>query len=49
MKRYETYKDSGLEWIGEIPENWKSVKIKFITDIYTGNSLNSDLKILFES
>jgi type I restriction enzyme S subunit len=49
MKKYETYKDSGVKWIGEIPENWKSVKIKFITDIYTGNSLNSDLKILFES
>ena len=49
MKRYETYKDSGAEWIGEIPESWKTVKIKFITDIYTGNSLNSDLKILFES
>ena len=49
MKIYEKYKDSGAEWIGEIPESWKTVKIKFITDIYTGNSLNSDLKILFES
>lgn len=23
MQRYEKYKDSGVEWIGEIPEGWK--------------------------
>jgi type I restriction enzyme S subunit len=28
MKRYDSYKDSGIEWIGEIPENW-SVKKTF--------------------
>lgn len=28
MKKYEKYKDSGIEWIGEIPEHWRSVKIK---------------------
>ncbi len=22
MKRYETYKDSGIKWIGEIPKHW---------------------------
>jgi type I restriction enzyme S subunit len=22
-KRYERYKDSGVEWIGEIPEHWE--------------------------
>src|SRR5690606_6256480 len=22
MKRYEAYKDSGVDWIGEIPEGW---------------------------
>ena len=29
MKRYETYKDSGIEWLGEIPEHWKVVPLKF--------------------
>ncbi len=24
MERYEKYKDSGVEWIGEIPEHWNS-------------------------
>jgi len=30
-KRYERYKDSGVEWIGEIPEHWGVSKIKFTT------------------
>ena len=24
MKQYSTYKDSGVEWVGEIPERWSS-------------------------
>jgi type I restriction enzyme S subunit len=27
MKKYDSYKDSGIEWIGEIPEHWESWKI----------------------
>jgi type I restriction enzyme S subunit len=27
MKKYDNYKDSGIEWIGEIPENWEMWKI----------------------
>ncbi len=30
MKRYKAYKDSGVKWIGEIPEHWTSRKIKFL-------------------
>lgn len=29
MERYETYKDSGIEWLGEIPEDWKMRPIKY--------------------
>jgi type I restriction enzyme, S subunit len=28
MERYEKYKDSGVEWLGEIPEGWEKKKIK---------------------
>lgn len=28
MERYEAYKDSGVEWIGEIPEGWKIQRAK---------------------
>lgn len=31
MKKYGSYKDSGIEWIGEIPENWNLKKIKHTT------------------
>ena len=27
MKRYETYKDSGVQWLGEIPNHWEIDKI----------------------
>lgn len=33
MKRYEKYKPSGVEWIGEIPEHWESIKLKYIAKI----------------
>ena len=38
MKRYPKYKDSGVEWIGEIPNNWKVLKIKRLTSIKRGAS-----------
>ncbi|HHY42586.1 MAG TPA: hypothetical protein GX514_07045 [Thermoanaerobacterales bacterium] len=28
FKRYERYKDSGIEWIGEIPEHWEIIKLR---------------------
>ena len=30
--RYDKYKDSGIEWIGEIPEHWNLKRIKNICD-----------------
>jgi type I restriction enzyme S subunit len=29
-KKYERYKDTGVEWIGKIPEEWDLSKIKYI-------------------
>ena len=28
MKRYDKYKPSGIEWIGEIPQHWELKKIE---------------------
>ncbi|MDD2673917.1 MAG: restriction endonuclease subunit S [Flavobacterium sp.] len=36
MKKYDNYKDSGIEWIGEIPEHWNVKKLKFISKICNG-------------
>jgi type I restriction enzyme S subunit len=38
FKRYERYKDSGVEWIGEIPEHWEINKLKRLSNIITGNT-----------
>lgn len=29
-KKYPKYKDSGIEWIGEIPEGWKVLKMAWL-------------------
>ena len=31
MERYGAYKDSGVEWIGEIPAGWASERLKYLT------------------
>lgn len=30
MKRYESYKNSNIEWIGEIPNTWTKQKLKYL-------------------
>lgn len=38
-KPYPKYKDSGIEWLEEIPEHWEVKKIKFLTkNIQTGST-----------
>lgn len=33
---YEVYKDSGVEWLGQIPEHWEIKRFKFISNIQKG-------------
>ena len=37
-KKYPKYKDSGVEWLGEIPEDWNKTKLKFLGFTYGGLS-----------
>ena len=32
VRKYDTYNDSGIEWIGEIPQNWKLLRLQFCLD-----------------
>jgi len=32
-KPYTKYKDSGIEWLGEIPEGWEAKKLKYISTV----------------
>ncbi|HDZ5135041.1 TPA: restriction endonuclease subunit S [Campylobacter jejuni] len=34
----KNFKDSGIEWLGEIPEHWEVVKIKHISEVVTGKT-----------
>lgn len=36
MERYESYKDSGIEWIGKIPSHWRIIPLKRIMQIRNG-------------
>ena len=33
MKKYDAYKDSGVKWIGEIPNHWEAIKISRVHPI----------------
>ena len=35
-------KDSGIEWLGEVPKHWEVKKIKFVASLRSGNSITSD-------
>ena len=38
-------KDSGIEWIGEIPEDWEIVQMRYLANITTGNKDTVDAEI----
>jgi len=41
MEKYDKYKDSGVEWIGEVPDGWKIIRGKYTTKIYSGFPFDS--------
>jgi type I restriction enzyme S subunit len=40
--RYPEYKDSGVEWLGEVPGHWAVTRLKNMAAINMGQSPNSD-------
>ena len=45
--KYEKYKDSGVEWLEEVPEHWNTSKFGFLKTVltdYTANGSFADLK-----
>ena len=45
MKKYDEYKDSGFDWIGEIPAQWDNLRLRFVCELrngYTPSKDNSD-------
>ena len=42
MNRNDSYKDSGVEWIGEIPNGWKKSKVKYHFHLISGFPFSSE-------
>ena len=35
--RYPAYKDSGVEWLGEVPSHWDVLRLKYACDVFPSN------------
>ncbi len=49
MKKYPKYKDSGVSWIGEIPEGWKKIKLKYICSGFSNGTSQTQIDKTEES
>ena len=51
MERYESYKDSGVKWLGEIPGHWEMYKLKYLFKLNrlknVGNKCNTILSLSY--
>lgn len=44
LEKYDFYKPSGFEWLGEVPEHWQTIKMKYIfRDFSQKNKPNEEL------
>lgn len=42
LPRYPDYKNSGVEWLGEVPVHWKIKRLKFVASVQTGVAKGKD-------
>lgn len=42
LPRYPKYKDSGVEWLGEVPEHWDVKRLRYLCKIETGDKDTED-------
>lgn len=45
MKRYDSYRPSGIDWIGDIPQHWEVKRLRFVCEFrngYTPSKANPD-------
>ena len=40
--RYPAYKDSGVEWLGQIPAHWEVKRLKFVVSFHGGGTPSKD-------
>lgn len=42
MERYNEYKDSGVQWLGEIPEHWEMKRLKYLVSCNDESLTNAE-------
>lgn len=42
LPRYPKYKDSGVQWLGEVPEHWMVSTLKRIANLQSGETITSE-------
>jgi hypothetical protein len=47
-RRYPEYKDSGIEWLGDIPNHWKLTPLRYIFDVVGGSTPSSGIMEYWE-
>jgi type I restriction enzyme S subunit len=49
MRRYPAYKDSGEEWLGEVPEGWEVIRLRHIATLRTEKATTAENPIALEN
>src|SRR5947209_9277031 len=42
LPRYPKYKDSGVEWLGEVPDHWEVLRLKWLIERNDGGVWGDD-------
>ena len=42
---YPAYRDSGVEWLGKVPEHWETRRLKWVTRLQRGYDLPADRRV----
>ena len=49
MKKYIKYRDSRIEWIGQMPNHWNASKLKWLSEIYAGGTPSTNVEEYWEN
>lgn len=47
--KYGAYQDSGVEWLGEVPEHWALVPLKWLCELITAKAIDTSWQIGLEN
>ena len=48
-QRYDSYKSSGIDWIGEIPSHWKIKRLRFVCELRNGYTPSKAVQSFWEN